>query len=257
MESPRDGRGCEMGKFDNLLLLGRPASGKSELIDYLKGISDSERLKNFHIGGFEEIDDFPWLWEKFKEDDIWEKAGYPRKYSKYYGMAGNPHMSPEGVPLFDFCMEKFNIEIKKRYLSNPDFYKNKTLFIEFSRGSSSTYAGAFGRLDAEIWEKAAILFIDVTKEESWRRNVARYKEKMKHSILSHSLPREPYDYHYNTHDWPELTRGKESGYLDVKGLGIPFVTMGNEPELPAGPEIAGRYKAALGKLFELYEGRKG
>ena len=239
-------------KFDHLVLLGRPASGKSELIDYLKGLSDSERLDGFHIGKFEEIDDFPWLWQKFTDDDIWERAGYPRLYSENY-MPGNPHMNPEGVPLFDFCMAKFNIEIEKNYLSNPDFYKDNTLFIEFARGNTQTYAAAFSRLEKEIWKRAAIFFVDVTKDESWRRNVARYEEKKKHSILAHSLPRETYEYHFGTHDWHDLTDKKESGHLEKGGIKVPFVTMNNEPELPPGPEIAKRYKAAFDKLYELYK----
>lgn len=237
--------------FDHLILIGRPASGKSELIDYLKSMSIPERVKQFHIAAFEEIDDFPWLWEKFQDDDIWEKCGYPRLYSENY-MPGNPHMTPKGLHLFDFCMEKFNIEIAKRYLSRPEFYKDGTVFIEFSRGSTRTYTDSFKRLSPEVLERAAILFLDVTKEESWRRNVKRYEEKKKHSILAHSLPIETYEYHYGTHDWPKLTGGKEAGHIEVNGIKIPFVTMNNEPELPAGPEIGRRYSTAFNELFELY-----
>lgn len=240
-----------MKKFDHLILLGRPASGKSEFIDYIKSLPDDERTEICHIARFEEIDDFPWLWEKFTDDDIWEATGYPRLYSENY-MPGNPHMSPKGTHLFDFCMEKFNIEIGKKYLSSDDFYKDGTLIIEFSRGGKKTYTGALSKLSAGVLERAAILFIDVTKDESWRRNVARYEKKKRASILCHSLPRETYEYQYGTHDWPELTDKKESGFIGIKGLKIPFITMNNEPELPPGPEIAGRYKRALDKLFELY-----
>lgn len=237
-------------RFEHLIIIGRPACGKSELIDYLKSVSVSERVEKFHIGKFEEIDDFPWLWEKFKDDDIWEKLGCPRLYSKNY-MPGNPHMTPGGTPLFDFCMEKFNVEIANKYLSKPDFYKDNTLFIEFSRGATKTYTESFALLSQEILEKAVILFIDVTKDESWRRNVERYEEKKKHSILSHSLPKETYDFHYSTHDWLKLTGDKSSGYLEFKKAKVPFVTMNNEPQLPPGQEIAKRYRAAFDTLFKL------
>ena len=44
--------------FDIILLNGRPAAGKSEIIDYLKQVPLNERIQRFHIGAFDEIDDF-------------------------------------------------------------------------------------------------------------------------------------------------------------------------------------------------------
>lgn len=239
-------------KFDHLIILGRPACGKSEFIDYMKKISDDERLKNFHIASFEEIDDFPWIWDKFMEDDIWEKCGYPRRFSKEY-MKGNPGVAPEGAPLFDFCMEMFNREISERYLGKTEFYENKTLCIEFARGGIKNYEDQLPRLKPEIYKNAAILYLDVTRDESWRRNVARYEEKQRHSILSHMVPKETYDYYYNENDWAKFTGEKESGQIEVHGIKVPYVTMNNAPELPPGPEIAARYKAALNKLYELFK----
>ena len=52
----------EKNTFDILLLIARPAAGKSEVIDYLKQVPLEERLRRFHVGKFEEIDDFPILW---------------------------------------------------------------------------------------------------------------------------------------------------------------------------------------------------
>ena len=67
--------------FEIILLNGRPAAGKSEVIDYLKNVPVAERIEKFHIGEFEEIDDFPILWEQFEDDDILEKMGLPRLIS--------------------------------------------------------------------------------------------------------------------------------------------------------------------------------
>ena len=58
---------------------------------------------------------------------------------------------------------------------------------------------------------AAIFYIDVSREESWRRNVARYQEKLRHSILAHMVPRETYDYFYDVNDWADLTGGQPVG----------------------------------------------
>ena len=92
--------------------------------------------------------------------------------------------------LFDLMMVRFNHETQERYLSRPEFYGDGTLFIEFSRGREDGYRHAFKLLSKEILERAAILYVDVTFEESWRRNLARYEEKKKHSILKQpiSLP---------------------------------------------------------------------
>jgi len=238
--------------FDHLLLLGRPASGKSEFIDFMKKIPDADRAKIFHISKFEEVDDFVWIWEKFMEDDLWEKAGCPRLYSKNY-MPGNPGMEPEGLRLLKFCMHKFNDVIKEKYLSRPEFYNDHTLFIEFARGNQHTFKEALGSLKPEILNRAAILFIYVTREESWRRNVARYQENLKHSILAHMVPKETFDHFYTDHDWLSMTHNESNGYIMVNGLKIPFVTMNNEPESTDPSVLTKRYGDALEKLYELHE----
>ena len=44
--------------FETIILIGRPAAGKSEVIDFLKKTPVEQRRRRFHIGAFEEIDDF-------------------------------------------------------------------------------------------------------------------------------------------------------------------------------------------------------
>jgi hypothetical protein len=236
--------------FRHLLVLGRPACGKSEFIDFLKHSSDDMRRNRLHIGRFEEVDDFPWLWEKFMDDALWEKAGYERLYTQEY-MTDNPGMAPKGARLFDWCMHKFNDVISRQYLGREDFYRDATLLIEFSRGGADGFKKALGMLDRRILEPAAIFYIQVSREESWRRNVARYQEKLKHSILAHMVPRETYDCFYDTNDWETLTGGKPSGWLDIQGLSVPFVAMNNEPESTDPAVLEVRYSAALGCLWEL------
>lgn len=234
--------------FENLLLLGRPASGKSEFIDFMKHVPAEERAARYHIGAFKEMDDFPWIWEKFMEDNLWEAAGYPRRFS--FG-GDNPGMSKDGGALFDFCMQKFNAEHQKHYTNNPEFYRDGTLIIEFARGGAEAYAKALHQLSPEILKRSAILFILVSYEESCRRNDARYQEKLQHSILAHKVPDEALQTFYQTHDWLQLTDHQPSGHLRVGGLSIPFVTMPNEPELTAHPPLADRYGTALRRLMEL------
>ncbi len=240
--------------FRHLLVLGRPACGKSEFIDFLKHSPDDMRRTRLHIGRFEEVDDFPWLWEKFQEDALWEKAGYPRLYTEEY-MPGNPGMAPKGAKLFDWCMHKFNEVIGAQYAGREDFYQDSTLLIEFARGGQDGFRRALGRLERHVLDGAAIFHIQVSREESWRRNVARYQEKLRHSILAHMVPRETYDHFYDVNDWADLTGQQPSGWIDVNGLRVPFVTMNNEPESTDPAVLEERYAAALGQLWSLRSGR--
>lgn len=239
-----------MKTFDNLFLLGRPAAGKSEFIDFLKKLSDEERAKNFRIGKFVELDDHPWLWEKFEEDNLWEEAGFGRLYSHKEG--NNMGINPDAERLFDWLLVRFNGVFKEKYLSQPEFYNEGTLIIECSRGRENAFQNAFSRLSKEIFEHTALLYIDVSFETSYRRNNTRYEEKLKHSSLAHKCTDIVINGYYRTNDWQKLTSGKQSGFLEIHGLKVPFVSMNNEPELPPWPEIAKRYKTTLDKLWELY-----
>ena len=79
-------------RFEILLLIARPAAGKSEIIDYLKKTTLRQRLQRFHIGKLEEIDDFPMLWTWFEEDALLERMGYPRLHTDPAGYFLGNHL---------------------------------------------------------------------------------------------------------------------------------------------------------------------
>ncbi len=240
-----------MSTFDHLLLLGRPAAGKSEFIDFMKKTSDVERGQLYHMGAVEEIDDFFWLWEKFMEDDLWEEAGYDRIYSNKLE-DGNYHVKHDMAKLYDFLFSKFNYEIEKKYLNRSSFYGENTLIVEFARGGEEGYHNALSRLSADVLSRAAILYVEVTFDESWRRNVARYQEKLKHSSLAHMAPYETMERYYKIDDWRHVTGPENSGYITYNDVKIPYVTMNNEPELKEYDALAKRYKPMLDALYELH-----
>ena len=64
-----------MDKLDVILLIGRPAAGKSETIDFLKHLPDEKRLQEYHIAPFDELDDFLYVWQTLENDAIRQSMG--------------------------------------------------------------------------------------------------------------------------------------------------------------------------------------
>jgi len=240
-----------MSILNNLIITGRPACGKSELIDLLKKIGDTERSERFHIGKFVEVDDFPWLWQLNEDDDKREAKGEKRLFTKHV---------PEGfeltVPRLRLTMvPKMNEAIAARCANNPNFYDNGTLVIEFARGKADGFKESLEALRPEILERSAILHILVTFEESYRRNHARYVKGLESSILSHKVPdKDMYEY-FIENDWLKITENRPSGYLSVRGINVPFVTVNNEPEIKDPEGLGKRYEPELNKLMELFLNR--
>ena len=107
--------------FDVVILNGRPAAGKSEVIDYLKKTPLDERKRRFHVGEFDEIDDFPILWERFEDDDVFERHGRPRVHTTrdYYFLD----------PFFwNFLIERINMSYAKRLRDEPRYHDYSTGF---------------------------------------------------------------------------------------------------------------------------------
>lgn len=233
--------------FQYLFVLGRPAGGKSEFLDMLYKLTDAERAERMRICTMAVLDDFVWLWEKFEEDDIWERIGRGRLHSEResHGYVLG------GAVLFDFLIEKLNYEVITNYYSK-DKYKGHSILIEFSRGGEVPYLPALERFDLEILKRSAILYIEVSKEESFRRNEARYEEKLKHSVLAHKTPERDMKRFYAEDDWPAISNGVRDGHINIKGVDIPFVTLHNEPEIKNPAGLADRYSPALKKLYAYY-----
>ncbi len=99
--------------------------------------------------------------------------------------------------------------------------------------------------------KGAIIYIKVSYEESLRRNEARYREKLKHSVLAHKCPEHIMEKYYSRDDWMDITSNRPSGRLEMNGVQIPFVTMENEPESKDNDVLEVRYGKALKVLAGL------
>jgi hypothetical protein len=237
--------------FEHLFVLGRPAGGKSEFIDFMKRLPDEERASAFGIGRFEEVDDFPWLWQACVDDDERQARGEARLVSTRTAEGYN--ITRKGFR--GSLVDRFNEVIASRYLAHPSFYRDGTLLIEFARGVDDGFRDSLQRFRPEILTRAAILYIRVSFEESYRRNSARYRPGQEESTLFHKVPDGDMLGFFRDNDWARITGGAPHGYLEVSGVCVPFVSMDNEPESTDSAVLRERYAAALGRLMDLYKTR--
>ena len=208
--------------FDVIILCGRPASGKSEVIDYLKKTPLEKRLERFGIGEMDEIDDFPMLWVWFEEDAILEKLlGKPRIHTDTNGYFLHQYQ-------WDLLIERISLEYDKR-LRDDTYHSRATAVIEFSRGTEhGGYASAFAHLSERILERALIVYIDVTFEESLRKNRKRFNPSRPDSILEHGLPDEKLERLYHDVDWEQVSAASPT-HIEIKGHRVPYVVFNNMP----------------------------
>ncbi len=176
-------------KFDVILLIGRPGAGKSEIIDYLKKTPSNLRKKRFHIGRFEEIDDFPMLWSWFEEDAILEKLGHPRIHSDKDGYFLWNY-------LWDVLIERLDLEYLKKLRENRYASRFSTI-IEFSRGKQhGGFSQAFEHFSGITLAHCAILYINVSWDQSLLKNRRRFNPDRPDSILEHGLSDEKLEFLY-------------------------------------------------------------
>jgi adenylate kinase family enzyme len=215
--------------FPILIITGRPAAGKSEVIDSLKKCDPSVRLKIFHIADFEELDDFLYVWETFELDDLMARFGKPRIWSdeKYWF---------KDQYIWDLYMERLALDYKKKILKDPAYHQKKTALVEFARGGNDGIYHALTFLSDEILQRASLLYIRVTYEESVRKNHRRAKPGQEDSILYHSLPDEKMEYYYKINDWEEI-ESKDPNFIEVKGYKIPYAVFENMPDKTNDPKL--------------------
>ncbi len=234
-----------MDYFKVIILTARPASGKSEVINYLKNLSTEERKKRFHISEFEEIDDFPFVWDSFVIDDILTKHGKERLLTDedYYF---KDHFT------WNLFIEKINVAYAKKLAYEPNYHDNKTVIIEFARGGENGIGEALSYLSEDILKKAGVFYLNVSYEESLRKNRARARKGQEDSILFHSLPDEKMEYYYKTNDWEKLS-AKDPEYIEVKGIKVPYSVFNNEPDLTTegGEPLGKALEDTFGRLWTI------
>ncbi|MGD0590724.1 MAG: hypothetical protein ABSA44_08000 [Bacteroidota bacterium] len=219
------------GHFPILILTGRPAAGKSEVIDFLKKCDPTIRLEKYHIANFEELDDFVYVWETFELDDLMTRFGKPRVWSdeKYWF---------KEQYIWDLYIDRLALDYKKKILKDPMYHEKMTALVEFARGGDDAIHHALTLFSDEMLNKASLVYVKVPYEESLRKNRRRAKLGQEDSILYHSLPDEKMEYYYKTNDWEKL-EAKDPNFIDVKGHKIPYAVFENMPEKTHDPKLIG------------------
>ncbi|MGA9117180.1 MAG: hypothetical protein WB626_10425 [Bacteroidota bacterium] len=220
-----------MNHFPVLIVTGRPAAGKSELIDFLKKCDPAERLRRFGIAEFEELDDFVYVWETFEVDDILTRHGRPRIWTdeKYYF---KEHF------IWNLYIERINLEYRKKLARDAGYHDRRTVLIEFARGGEGGIQEALEHLHEDILRRAALIYIRVSYEESVRKNRRRARKGEEHSILYHSLPDSKMEFYYRTNDW-ETLEARHPTHIQVRDFRIPYAVFENEPEKTLDPALIG------------------
>ena len=234
--------------FDILLLIARPAAGKSEIIHHLKNTPIDDRIERFQIGSFVELDDFPMLWTWFEEDALLEEMGHPRLHS-------TPDQYFKEKYLWNLLIERLSLEYSKLLRDQPEFHREGTVILEFARGSEhGGYREAFQHLSREIAEKLAILYVDVSWEESLRKNRARYNPERPDSILEHGLSDEKMETLYRKIDWEDLIKDHPAA-IPIQGLDVPYTVFENHDDVTTlgGNALSKRLEKVLGELYEKYQ----
>jgi hypothetical protein len=233
--------------FDVLILIGRPASGKSEIIDHLMHTPPEARQDKYHIADLDVIDDFPMLWTWFEEDDILsEQLGQPRLHTDADGHFKYRY-------LWHLLIERINLEYHKRSRDGSAYQAHTTTIVEFSRGGEhGGYAEAFPHLADDLLSRAAVLYVRVSFEESQRKNRRRFNPDRPDSILEHSLPDEKLTRLYRDDDWDTFSAG-DPHYLTVRSIRVPYVVFDNKDDVTTNKPslLAGRLQALLGRLWEM------
>lgn len=237
--------------FDVLFLIARPAAGKSEIIDYLKRTASDERRRRFHIADFHELDDFPMIWAWFEEDAILQRMGKPRL-----------HTDAEGIFLHAYfwhaLIERLELDYQKLLRDIPHYHDTYTTIIEFARGSEhGGFRAAFQHFSPELLRRGAILYIDVSWEESLRKNRKRFNPDRPHSILEHALPDRKLERLYKESDW-QAFRGDDPDFITIQGVQVPYVVFENEDDVTSGrgPALGARLEQRLALLWQRWQRRQ-
>jgi adenylate kinase family enzyme len=193
-------------KYQYVFLLGRPGCGKSALYREL----ETRMLESGQARTVERVDDFPIVWARLQRDNALEREGKERIYSRRTDDGGYfPYDN-----IMDGILKEVNADVLK--IDKPDHM----IFIEFAR---SNYVEALQNFDPRILEHCIAIYMEVSFEICWARNVARHEAAMAQDGDDHLVGREAMEELY-LHD------DQEAFVETMKERNIPVLVVNNEAD---------------------------
>jgi len=157
--------------------------------------------------------------------------------------------------LWDLLIERLGLDYAKLLRDKPGYHQEGgTVIVEFSRGKEhGGFCQAFQLVAPEMLRRGAILYIDVSWEESLRKNHARANLDRPDSILQHSLSDEKLAHLYRDSDWAEFSAGDLERVI-VQGISVPYVIFPNEDDVTTerSPALGQRLADTLARLWHVY-----
>jgi hypothetical protein len=233
--------------FPILILNARPGAGKSEISRYLQHTPLDERIDRFHVGPMHILDDFPLLWAWLEEDKILERVfNRPRLHT-------TPNEDFLHHDFWNLLIQRLNLNYDKWRRDNKSA---STVIIEFARGKEhGGYRAAYQHLSDSILSEAACMYVQVSYEESLRKNRLRQNPERPDSILEHSLEDAKMEHLYREDDWAEFTSDSPT-HLTVRGIQVPYVIFENEDDVTTARDeaLGTRLESVLDRLWGLRGG---
>ena len=227
-----------------LLLTARPAAGKSEIINFLSNMDPKDRKNTYHVGKIKVIDDFPFLWRWFEEDYLLNQMNHKRLFTDKNGYFKFKY-------LWDLLIHLINLEYDK-FLRDVKNFDEYSVILEFSRGKEhGGYKQAFPLLSDKILDKLSILYLNVSWNESLRKNRKRFNPNKPDSILEHGLPDGKLERLYSECDFLELTE-QDSSFISIRNRNVPYTIFENEDDVTTEYKLPlrNRLKACLDILWQ-------
>jgi adenylate kinase family enzyme len=161
-------------KYKYAFILGRPGCGKSALYRELeRRIRERGQARTF-----ERVDDFPKLWAKLVGDDALEQEGKERLYSRRTDDGGYT-LTDDNV--LNDILKEVNSDVIG--IDRPDHM----IFLEFARPN---YVEALQNFDKSILDNCIAIYMEVSFDICWSRNVARHEAAIAEGGDDHLVCRE-------------------------------------------------------------------
>jgi adenylate kinase family enzyme len=194
-------------KYKYAFLLGRPGCGKSALYREL----EQRILESGQAITFERVDDFPKLWAAVQRDDALEKEGKERIYFKRFD---DGELSLTNDNLFNVILKEVNSDVLQ--IDKPDHM----IFLEFAR---SNYVEAVQIFDKSILDHCFVIYMEVSFDICWARNVARHEAAIAHDGDDHLVPRAEMEKRF-------LYDDQDAFVQYMKDQNIPVLVVNNEAD---------------------------